>query len=300
MISPKANQSEEKAQAMLNRWWKMKRMLYQKPQHERPGNSKNCNSISKCDRWRQDIIKEICDKVSEIQNAGLGEFKIRALNDEINKLLNEKRHWDRRIKELGGPDYAKLEKKLYDRDGVELPGSGGYKYFGAAKDLPGVRDLFYREPPTAPSKNINELYKRIDYSYYGFGIDMVTDSITGETEDELIALERQLEERETEEQTNRWLKDNYEEVMKKAPEVEHLTYDQTIAKLKKGELNIFSAEMEEESDQEEKHIHEMEQQKQQDMLERMKRELIDTFVDGDEIDIKEREILRNLNNGKLT
>ena len=37
--------------------------------------------------------------------AGLGEFRIRDLNDEINKLLREKRHWEDRILELGGPDY---------------------------------------------------------------------------------------------------------------------------------------------------------------------------------------------------
>lgn len=142
-------------------------MLYQKPQDDRPSNAKNCNSISDCDKWRQDIIKEICDKVTDIQNAGLGEFKIRALNDEINQLLQEKRQWDRRIKELGGPDYAKLERKMYDRDGIELPGSGGYKYFGAAKDLPGVRDLFYRDPPSAPKLSVAEVYKKIDYGYYG-------------------------------------------------------------------------------------------------------------------------------------
>ena len=37
--------------------------------------------------------------------AGLGEFRIRDLNDEINKLIREKRHWEERILELGGPDY---------------------------------------------------------------------------------------------------------------------------------------------------------------------------------------------------
>jgi len=37
--------------------------------------------------------------------AGLGEFKLRDLNDEINKLLREKGHWEDRIKELNGPDY---------------------------------------------------------------------------------------------------------------------------------------------------------------------------------------------------
>lgn len=37
--------------------------------------------------------------------AGLGEFRLRDLNDEINKLLREKGHWEDRIMELGGPDY---------------------------------------------------------------------------------------------------------------------------------------------------------------------------------------------------
>jgi len=37
---------------------------------------------------------------------GLAEHKIRDLNDQINKLLREKYHWEKRIKELGGPDYA--------------------------------------------------------------------------------------------------------------------------------------------------------------------------------------------------
>ena len=55
--------------------------------------------------------------------AGLGEFRIRDLNDEINKLLREKRHWEDRILELGGPDYKvsiylwRLSKNclLYDK-----------------------------------------------------------------------------------------------------------------------------------------------------------------------------------------
>lgn len=37
---------------------------------------------------------------------GLAEHKIRDLNDQINKLLREKYHWEKRIKELGGPDHT--------------------------------------------------------------------------------------------------------------------------------------------------------------------------------------------------
>jgi pre-mRNA-splicing factor ISY1 len=49
-----------------------------------------------------------------------------------------------------------------------LLGSGGYKYFGAAKDLPKVRELFEKEIPSAPKKSRTELYKRINYQYYGY------------------------------------------------------------------------------------------------------------------------------------
>lgn len=35
----------------------------------------------------------------------LEEHKIRDLNDKINKLFREKWHWNRRVRELGGPDY---------------------------------------------------------------------------------------------------------------------------------------------------------------------------------------------------
>ena len=44
--------------------------------------------------------------------AGLGEFRIRDLNDEINKLLREKRHWEERILELGGPDHNVRENAV--------------------------------------------------------------------------------------------------------------------------------------------------------------------------------------------
>ena len=59
--------------------------------------------------------------------AGLGEFKIRDLNDEINKLLKEKYQWEDKILELGGPDYKKIGPRLLDKEGKEVPGSRGYK-----------------------------------------------------------------------------------------------------------------------------------------------------------------------------
>lgn len=57
---------------------------------------------------------------------------------------------------------------MFDSSGVELPSSGGYKYFGAAKDLPGVRELFQREAPVAPSKFGPEMANSVDWAYYGY------------------------------------------------------------------------------------------------------------------------------------
>ena len=56
--------------------------------------------------------------------------------------MREKRHWEVQIKSLGGPDHARVGPKMLDQDGKEVPGNRGYKYFGAAKDLPGRQIVF--------------------------------------------------------------------------------------------------------------------------------------------------------------
>lgn len=106
-----------------------------------------------------------------LATAGLGEFRIRDLNDEINKLLREKRHWENQISALGGPHYRRYGPKMFDADGREVPGNRGYKYFGAAKDLPGVRELFEQEPPPPPKKTRAELDVLVDADYYGYRDD---------------------------------------------------------------------------------------------------------------------------------
>ena len=58
--------------------------------------------------------------------AGLGDYEVRDLNDEINKLLREKRHWENQIIALGGTNYRRSVAML-DDDGKEVPGTKGYK-----------------------------------------------------------------------------------------------------------------------------------------------------------------------------
>lgn len=166
-----STKNEEKAHAMLNRWVAIKKELNSRSKEKRPKLSTECTNLQDCERWRNQIIKEITKKVADIQNASLGEFRIREMNDDINKLFREKGHWEDRIKELGGADYKKLAPKTLNAEGFEVPNSGGYKYWGAAKDLPGVRELFAIEAPNEPRKNIIDFYKAIDYEYYGDEID---------------------------------------------------------------------------------------------------------------------------------
>ena len=51
--------------------------------------------------------------------------RLRDLNDEINKLIREKGHWERRIVDLGGPDYSKTGPKVTDSEGNELAAATG-------------------------------------------------------------------------------------------------------------------------------------------------------------------------------
>uniref|UniRef100_A0A0B6ZNF1 Pre-mRNA-splicing factor ISY1 homolog n=1 Tax=Arion vulgaris TaxID=1028688 RepID=A0A0B6ZNF1_9EUPU len=159
--------NSEKAMTTLARW-RASQVGGIKEKDRRPYLASDCDNLQEADKWRRQIIGEISRKVAQIQNAGLGEFKLRDLNDEINKLLREKGHWEDRIKELGGPDYRKTGPKMLDGDGKEVPGNKGYKYFGASKDLPGVRELFEQEPPPPPRKTRAELMKDIDADYYGY------------------------------------------------------------------------------------------------------------------------------------
>eukprot|EP01006_Ploeotia_vitrea_P055597 TRINITY_DN68013_c8_g7_i1.p1 TRINITY_DN68013_c8_g7~~TRINITY_DN68013_c8_g7_i1.p1 ORF type:complete len:208 (-),score=21.76 TRINITY_DN68013_c8_g7_i1:192-815(-) len=164
--------NQEKAQAMLNRWTRLKEDQEKDANKRwRPYLASECSSTADAQRWRLDIIKEVSKKVTEIQNAALGEYRLRELNDEINKLIREKGHWERRIVELGGPNYTLQAKKDATLDGFEPQGSRGYKYFGAARQLPGVRELF--EKPTAgPAKRTRyELYKGVTPDYYGYRDD---------------------------------------------------------------------------------------------------------------------------------
>lgn len=60
-------------------------------------------------------------------SVGLTDYEIRDLNDEINKLLREKNHWENQIIALGGANYKRGIRSMVDDSGREIPGTRGYK-----------------------------------------------------------------------------------------------------------------------------------------------------------------------------
>ncbi|KCV72897.1 hypothetical protein H696_00467 [Fonticula alba] len=166
--------NEEKAQSMLSRWKQVQQReqgVYVDPfKQRRPRVVDTIDNISEAEKWRGDVTREISRKVAQIQNPGLGEETIRELNDEINHLFRERRAWEHRIKALGGADYTRMPTRILDKDGKEAVGSYGYKYFGAAKDLPGVREHLeaISLEQQERRKKKESPYKGIDADYYGY------------------------------------------------------------------------------------------------------------------------------------
>jgi hypothetical protein len=121
--------NEEKAQSMLYRFREAQaaELGLGTRGDRRPRMASACKSLRECERWRGEILREISRKVSKIQDSGLTDYEVRDLNDEINRLMREKRHWENQIIALGGANYRRNVAML-DDDGREVPGTKGYKY----------------------------------------------------------------------------------------------------------------------------------------------------------------------------
>ena len=164
--------NEEKAQAMLNRFVAAKSAANKEDKSQRPYLASECTDLNDCERYRKQILRDISKKVSLIQNEGLEEHKVRDLNDAINKLMREKGHWERQIKSLGGPDYFRTAPAaLHGDDSEEVVPGKGYRYYGAAKKLPGVREMFAKPPPERQKRTRHEMMKNVDADYYGYRDD---------------------------------------------------------------------------------------------------------------------------------
>ncbi|KAI1343597.1 Isy1-like splicing factor [Xylariaceae sp. FL0016] len=192
--------NSEKAQSMLFRFREAQAAdlgIIDAGRARRPRVITEVDSIPSCEKWRGQTLKEISRKVSKIQEPALSDYQIRDLNDEINKLMREKHMWEVQIRNLGGPNYMRGGAKIYDETGREIPGGGkGYRYFGRARELPGVKELFEAAKQSRerenekPLEGRDDLRKAVDAKYYGYAPDEEDEALLiYETEKEKEALE---------------------------------------------------------------------------------------------------------------
>lgn len=71
---------------------------------------------------------------------------MRALNDSINQLSEQRQATELKIREAGGGDYTRATTTLPGHASTKMSERGvathgQYKYYGRALDLPGVRDM---------------------------------------------------------------------------------------------------------------------------------------------------------------
>ncbi|SBT41673.1 isy1-like splicing domain containing protein [Plasmodium ovale wallikeri] len=164
----------EKGRSMLNQWLKAKELNDKKSFFKIPKRVNEVDDLESAVSCRKHIIKEICSKIKEIQNFSLSDQHIRELNDQINKLISIKNKWEIRIIELGGPDYQTESNTLINAHCSELKGNNNYKYFGAAKNLKGVKELLGKESDDRKKlllkkkKERRNLDKFVNIHYFGY------------------------------------------------------------------------------------------------------------------------------------
>jgi pre-mRNA-splicing factor ISY1 len=177
----------EKARAMLNKWVKMREegnAPVTNVRGKRPHLASECEHLGDAEFYRNQINREITGMIAKIQNPALGEHTLRDLNDEINRKFREKHHWNKRIFQLsnGTIDYNKTERSARIEEGdVQFLVESNYgkrqgpiyRYFGAAKDLPGVKELLEQQQEKMRAmhrkkRGPNEIYKHVGVKYFGW------------------------------------------------------------------------------------------------------------------------------------
>lgn len=151
---------------------------------QRPYLSTLVDNTKDAEKWRKHIIRDIINKISEIQNENLNESDALSLNEHINKLLREKIHWERRIKQLGGIDYTNTKNTIFDINNVIC--IDNYYYFGAAKHNKLVQKLI----------NHKQIELQSHYTYHQLqnivrNTDYYDNNNNGDTE--LLPIENELE-----------------------------------------------------------------------------------------------------------
>ncbi|ELP93205.1 pre-mRNA-splicing factor ISY1, putative [Entamoeba invadens IP1] len=146
--------NQEKAQSMLNRWKLMQSGTFVDNRQTKPKAPNMCKTLQEAKFWRQMVVKDMTQKIGEIQNAGIGENTVRSKNIEINKLNKERCAYERKIIELGGVVASKKDERFEER----------FMYFGAAKLLPEAKS---ENSNLKEKTQLKEDLKLLGEEYYG-------------------------------------------------------------------------------------------------------------------------------------
>jgi pre-mRNA-splicing factor ISY1 len=165
---------------MLNKWTAMREGEQSKDsgflrRKKRPHLASEVDNLADAERYRGQIVAEIANLIGKIQNPALPDHELRELNDSINHKMREKFHWNKRVNQLGGLDYNHIEKQRQVEQGdsqFSAVWAGGYRYFGAAKNLPGVKELLEKQAlqqqQRASAKSASHLFRNVSVDYYGW------------------------------------------------------------------------------------------------------------------------------------
>jgi pre-mRNA-splicing factor ISY1 len=155
---------------MLNRWLAVKQGQSSLSRSVRRLPLSEVTSLAEAEARRAQIVARIGSKVVAIQNPALGEARTRDINDLINRLIVQKTEWEEVIQRLGGREYSRstaadigIEAAIV----VNVEGSQ-YYYFGAARELPGVKELLgNRKEEIKRKRQRVDLNDRVNARYYG-------------------------------------------------------------------------------------------------------------------------------------
>lgn len=182
--------NQEKAQSMLNRYLQGKKDECRAPKQHRPYIASTVNDIAQADKWRYQIVKEIAQKVGEIQNSALEDHTIRELNDTINQLLKEKQRYDRRIADLGTQNHKTLER---EKNSLPREVDFEYRYFGAARNLPAAKDLSEKQASSSIEKKTTlKTFQHMSADYYGLCDEDDEDIVPAELDAELKMMQEEV------------------------------------------------------------------------------------------------------------
>jgi len=194
--------NSEKAQSMLYRFRSQQASelgIVNTGMDRRPRAVTSVTSAAACEKWRGQVVREISRLVTKIHDPSLTDYQIRDTNDQINKMMKEKFLWELQLRNLGGPNYMRGAGVQFDAEGREVPGNRGYKYFGRAKELPGVKELFEELRPKEPTetKKRLDLRSQVNADYYGYRDEDDQALLEYEAAQEELALSNTLKQQNT-------------------------------------------------------------------------------------------------------